>query len=85
MTCRDFIAFLDDYLAGELPTETRVVFDGHLQCCADCRNYLDSYEKTVRLGKQAFASLDEDVAPGSVPEPLIRAILSATSRVRHSD
>ena len=82
MTCRDFIAFLDDYLADRLPLESRGAFDAHLRCCVDCRNYLDSYRKTVELGKQAFASTDEDTLPAAVPESMIRAVLNAASRGR---
>ena len=82
MTCRDFIAFLDDYLAGHLPPESSGTFDDHLRCCVDCRNYLDSYRRTIALGKQAFASVEEDIPPGTVPESMIRAVLGATSRAR---
>jgi anti-sigma factor RsiW len=82
MTCRDFIALLDDYLAGQLPPHSSASFDAHLRCCVDCRNYLDSYRKTVELGKQAFESTDEDIPPGTVPESMIRAALIAASRAR---
>lgn len=82
MTCRDFIAFLDDYLAGQLPPGSSGSFDDHLRGCVDCRNYLDSYRRTVELGKQAFASTDEDIPPGTVPESMIRAALIAVSRAR---
>jgi anti-sigma factor RsiW len=81
MTCREFINFLDKYVAGELPHEARTSFDGHLRCCVDCRNYLDSYQKAVHVGKRAFAcGEDDEVLPGAVPESMIRAVLSATSR-----
>jgi hypothetical protein len=43
---------------------------------------LDSYRKTVELGKQAFEPTDEHVPPEAVPDSLIRVVLSATSRVR---
>jgi anti-sigma factor RsiW len=83
MTCRDIINFLDKYLARELPHEARTTFDGHLRCCADCRNYLDSYQKAVDLGKRAFAFGDDDEVPaGTIPESMIRAVLSATARGR---
>jgi len=82
MTCRDLIAFLDDYLAGQLSAETQLTFDDHLRCCPDCRNYLDSYRKTIELGRTACASIDEDVPPAAVPESMIRAVLGALSRAR---
>ena len=79
---KPFFPPLDDYVAGQLPPESSGSFDNHLRCCVDCRNYLDSYRKSVELGKQAFASTDEVVPPGTVPESMIRAVFSATSRAR---
>ena len=76
MTCREFADFMMDYLSNELSSETRVHFEHHLRVCTNCRNYLTSYEETVKLGKRAFE--DEDAAlPSDVPEELVRAILAA--------
>jgi predicted anti-sigma-YlaC factor YlaD len=82
MTCRGFIAFLDDYLSGPLQPQARALFDEHLRACVDCRNYLDSYRKTVEIEKRAFASVDDDLALGAVSQPFIRTVLRATARFR---
>jgi anti-sigma factor RsiW len=76
MTCREFVEFLDDYLSGALHTARRSLFDRHLAACPDCRHYLDSYRKTVLLGRAAFCE-DEGPVPREVPEDLVKAILAA--------
>ena len=76
MKCREFIEFLDDYVDGALPAAQRHFFDEHLAGCLDCQTYLESYKRTVRLGKLALADGDGPV-PADVPESLVRAILAA--------
>ena len=74
LSCREFVEFLDAYLNGELAEGSRIVFDRHLEACPDCRNYLDSYRVTVRLGRLALR--DEERLPETqIPEELVRAIL----------
>jgi anti-sigma factor RsiW len=76
MTCRELADFIADYLAGEIPDETRRQFEDHLTRCPNCVNYLASYKTTVELGRRAFD--DEDAAvPPEVPEDLVRAIIDA--------
>lgn len=81
MTCREFIDFLDDYLTGGLTADQRAAFDRHLAVCVDCRNYLESYKQTVRLGKAAFPPQQREV-PDNVPEGLVKAVLAATVGTR---
>ena len=73
MTCREVLAFLSDYLTGNLPMETREVFVRHLAVCPSCRAYLDSYERTIALAKEA----ERGVEPSLPPRRLVRAILAA--------
>lgn len=80
MTCREFADFMADYLADELPSDSRSAFEAHLGLCANCQKYLAGYEETVRLGRRAFAD-DDAVVPPQVPEELVQAILRA-KRVR---
>ena len=76
MTCREFTDFIIDYRSGELESSLRVRFDHHLAACVNCQRYLESYDASIRLGKDAFD--DENAAvPADVPEALIQAILSA--------
>ena len=77
MTCREFIEFLMAYLDGELPPEQSKEFDDHLAKCTDCKAYLDSYRKTVEVGKRAFAPGEDREVPEEVPENLVKAILAA--------
>ena len=76
MTCKEFIEFLMEYLGATLPSEERAHFEYHLGQCPDCLAYLDMYEKTVKLGKAAFANECNGI-PADVPADLIRAILAA--------
>lgn len=76
MTCRDLTEFLDDYVAGALDPETRGAFDAHLGECADCVKYLNSYRRTIELGKQAMGDVDA-AAPVEMPAGLMKAILAA--------
>jgi anti-sigma factor RsiW len=80
MTCRELIDFLMAYLDGELPAERRAVFDEHLEVCAACQRYLESYQQSIALGRAA-CDADAPDAPvaGDVPEELVQAILAARS------
>ena len=73
MTCKQLAEFLDDYIGGALPPDQRADVDAHLAVCPDCRHYLDSYRRTVALGKAAFAAPDAPVLD-SVPDKLLAAI-----------
>ena len=74
MTCREFVDFLMAYLDEELARDSRQVFEGHMQACPSCKDYLETYAETIRLGKLACDS--EDVPPDA-PEELVAAILAA--------
>jgi anti-sigma factor RsiW len=80
LTCREFITFLSDYLSDELAYAPRKAFDSHLAKCLDCQKYLDSYQKTTRLGRAAYSNLEKSF-PEEVPEELIQAILTARKSI----
>jgi anti-sigma factor RsiW len=75
VTCREFADFMLDYLTGELPPDSRALFERHLTRCPKCPQYFEQYKATLAAGKSAFNSPDEDV-PSDVPEDLIQAILA---------
>ena len=79
MTCREVIAFLAEYLVGELPPEQHQVFTAHLDACPDCVAYLKGYEETIRLGKAALSEHDRSLWD-DIPEELVQAILAARRR-----
>ncbi len=76
LTCREFVAFLAEYLEGRLPDDQLARFNDHLARCPSCASYTRSYQDTLRLGRSAF-SCPEASLPGDVPEDLVRAILDA--------
>ncbi|MFO1077177.1 MAG: zf-HC2 domain-containing protein [Planctomycetota bacterium] len=78
MSCRELTEFIDAYLNGELSAAVRKEFDHHLSVCESCVHYLDSYRRTVELGRAALRQAD---APADdAPEDLVRAILEAQKR-----
>jgi anti-sigma factor RsiW len=79
MMCREVIAFLADFLAGELPVDERAEFEAHLAECPWCVAYIQTYQEAVRMGKAVLGAPDEPAA-GRAPEELIRAILAARGR-----
>lgn len=79
MTCREFTAFLADYLAGELPAHQREEFHAHLADCPSCVTYMNTYQEAIRLGRAALRPAEREV-PEEVPEELVQAILSARRR-----
>ena len=74
LTCRDLIEILWAYESGALEQDRRTVFNRHLDACADCVDYLNTYRKTVRLVR---GSARWDTSPEGVPESLIQAVLAA--------
>lgn len=79
VTCRQFVEFLADYLAGELPPVQRDEFNAHLAACPSCVSYMKTYQETIRAGRAALAATDEPL-PEGIPEELVQAILAARSR-----
>lgn len=80
MTCKEFIDFLMAYIEGELEPEAATVFEQHMQLCSPCVDYLESYRKTVELGRMVCVEDDADV-PDDVPEGLVKAILEARKKL----
>jgi predicted anti-sigma-YlaC factor YlaD len=72
MTCNELTEFLLDYLSGDLPEDVRTTFEAHLGVCHDCRNYLDSYRKTIAMSQQMKV-----VDVEAIPEALVAAIMKA--------
>lgn len=77
-TCREVIEFLADYLDNSLPSEARAGFERHLARCPSCVAYLESYKRTVQMGREALRA-DDQPAAGHVPEGLLKAVRAARS------
>jgi anti-sigma factor RsiW len=80
LSCREFIEFIMDWLDGELDPGVRREFAEHLEMCPDCVDYLESYRRTVALGKAAWESPGDAPVPDDVPEELVQAVLAARRR-----
>lgn len=79
LTCQDFVNFLSDYIDGDLKEQQKCVFDDHVGVCSDCRNYLDSYKKTMKLASSVVAN---DALSDDVPPELIKAIFASRTAGR---
>jgi anti-sigma factor RsiW len=74
VNCQSLITdFLHDYHAGTLSMARRMEFDFHLTLCRACRQYVDSYKKTVTLARTA-----ENADVPDPPPELVDAILKLT-------
>ncbi len=80
LTCREFIDFIMAWFDGELEPGVRRAFAEHLALCPDCVDYLESYERTVELGKAAWDTPADAPVPDEVPEDLVQAVLAARRR-----
>jgi predicted anti-sigma-YlaC factor YlaD len=70
-TCRELLEFLDEYRSGALDPMRRNAFDRHLAMCASCRNYLDSYQRTVEMERDAFSDPELMSPPGELLEAIL--------------
>jgi anti-sigma factor RsiW len=50
--CRQIAELLGDYLDGSLPRETRELIDFHIDGCAPCVAFLNTYRGTVDAARQ---------------------------------
>jgi anti-sigma factor RsiW len=66
------VAFLADYLAGDLGSDERSRIEGHLADCAECLAYFRSYRATVWTVRALRADADEP--PGHVLDALAQSI-----------
>ncbi len=79
LTCREFVEFLDDYVEDRMTPERRAEFERHVSVCPDCVAFVDSYRRTMALTKAALRGPETSVHD-SLPEQLVRSILSARRR-----
>lgn len=78
MTCCEVIDFLMAYLDHALPREQQVLFDRHLAGCPECRNFLNTYQETVKLGASVGSGQDSEAIPPEVVEAILRATRRAS-------
>jgi anti-sigma factor RsiW len=76
ITCKEFEAFIVNYLDDSLPEPQKRKFDRHLRICRECREYLAAYESTIEIGQAVLGPADDSI-PEDVPEDLIQAVLNS--------
>ncbi|MDZ4829685.1 MAG: zf-HC2 domain-containing protein [Phycisphaerae bacterium] len=79
LSCKEFIDFLDDYVAATQSPSVRASFEEHLAICPYCADYLRTYTEAVRLGRAVLVAGAGSV-PAEVPDELVQAIIEASRR-----
>jgi anti-sigma factor RsiW len=72
MTCRELVELVTDYLEDRLEEADRHRFDGHLDECPDCREYVEQMRQTVR----ALGTVSEDALSAPARDALLDAFES---------
>ena len=49
LTCRELVELVTDYLEGSLSRADRRRFEGHIDACGNCREYLAQFRETVAI------------------------------------
>jgi len=82
--CESLENFVVEFLDGQLPQETRQAFLKHIEECKHCKEYLQSYRKSIDLSKAALNGDDTNAAnqDGAIPDKLVEAIMAASRKTR---
>jgi len=78
ITCREFEAFLSDYVEGRLSDEQLKLFNRHMSVCPFCRTSLASYVLATKMGQAVCAEEEMDETFEQAPQELIDAIIDIT-------
>ena len=76
LECRQIAELLGDYLDGSLPRETRELIDFHIDGCAPCVAFLNTYRGTV----DAARKLPEVSMPPELKKRLLKVLKSTQPR-----
>jgi anti-sigma factor RsiW len=74
--CRQIAELLGDYLDGSLPRETRELIDFHIDGCAPCVAFLNTYRGTV----DAARKLPDVPIPSELKKRLLAVLKSSAPR-----
>ncbi len=69
ISCRELAALLGDYVSDELPPERRDYVDQHMQSCAKCTAYFESYVAVIQLTRR--------LPPAPLPQGLAQRFTQA--------
>jgi hypothetical protein len=76
--CRQIAELLGDYLDGSLPGHLRELIDFHIDGCAPCVAFLNTYRNTV----SATRGLPEVKIPAELRARLLRVLRETSARPR---
>jgi hypothetical protein len=68
--CRQIAELLGDYLEGTLPRHTRELLDWHIEGCAPCVAFVNTYRGTIDAAKK-FQDVD---IPGELKKRLLAVL-----------
>jgi anti-sigma factor RsiW len=74
--CRQIAELLGDYLDGSLPRETRELIDFHIDGCAPCVAFVNTYRGTV----DAARKLPDIPIPSELKKRLLAVLKSSAPR-----
>ncbi len=77
--CREFVNLVGAFHDKDLSAAQLSAFEAHPGRGEKCREYLNSYEATIRLAKSAMQA-PERAVPDTIPEDLVEEILAALLR-----
>jgi len=72
MECRQIAELLGDYISGSLPQETRELIEWHIESCAPCVAFVNTYRGTIDAAK----SLRETTIPPELKQRLLSVLRS---------
>ena len=70
MECRQIAELLSDYISGSLPPETRELIEWHIESCAPCVAFVNTYRGTIDVAK----SLRETPIPPELKQRLLSVL-----------
>lgn len=71
MTCKEFVALIDDLLDNQVSAEIRTEFEQHMQGCAHCQVVYNTTRKTIQI----YRSHELYELPSSLRDRLHAAIM----------
>lgn len=77
MNCREVSGFLLGYVDGDLSADVVAEFHRHLDACANCREYLEQYRRTIAQSQALNQAAD---AP--IPDDLVKAVLDTIGTLK---
>ena len=76
MTCKEFLASLDDLIDGSVPAELRAELQAHIGKCGHCEVILNTTRKTIEI----YRSHEIYDLPSSLRDRLHSAIMARCKR-----